>query len=157
MTSGEEHAVGLKSALRRSLTQAPDDYPTAGSSRHCGAGWGRQTERMAHRTPMRCHRPAGAGGPPHRAGRFADDSLTGKALDFLAKAQGMKPQDIANQAKALTPIMLAQVVQPRKGVRPKAQVGRRVASGRGRCPMCRVGHANGTSAAHGCVSARRGR
>jgi hypothetical protein len=43
--------------------------------------------------------------------RFDDDSLTGKALDFLAKAQGMKPQDIANQAKALTPIMLAQVVQ----------------------------------------------
>lgn len=41
--------------------------------------------------------------------RFDDDSLTGKLLDYVAKQQGAKPEDIANQAKALAPIMLAQV------------------------------------------------
>lgn len=43
--------------------------------------------------------------------RFDDDSLTNKVLEFVANMQGMKPADIANQAKALTPMMLAQVVQ----------------------------------------------
>ncbi|WP_274629345.1 hypothetical protein [Arvimicrobium flavum] len=42
--------------------------------------------------------------------RFDDDSLTGKVLDYVAKQQGMKASDIANQVKALAPIMLAQVV-----------------------------------------------
>jgi hypothetical protein len=41
--------------------------------------------------------------------RFDDDSLTGKVLDYVAKQQGMKAADIANQVKALAPIMLAQV------------------------------------------------
>lgn len=42
--------------------------------------------------------------------RFDDDSLTGRLLDYVAKQQGAKPEDIANQAKALAPIMLAQVI-----------------------------------------------
>lgn len=41
--------------------------------------------------------------------RFDDDSLTGKVLDFLAKQQGAKAADLANQVKALAPLMLAQV------------------------------------------------
>jgi hypothetical protein len=43
--------------------------------------------------------------------RFDDDSLTGKVLEFVAKQQGMKAEDIANQVKALAPMMLAQVTQ----------------------------------------------
>jgi hypothetical protein len=43
--------------------------------------------------------------------RFDDDSLTNKLLEFVANTQGLKPADIANQAKALAPMMLAQVVQ----------------------------------------------
>ncbi len=41
--------------------------------------------------------------------RFDDDSLTGKVLDYVAKQQGMKPQDIANQAKAIVPFLMAQL------------------------------------------------
>ena len=37
--------------------------------------------------------------------RFDDDSLTGKVLDYVAKQQGMKPEDIANQAKAIVPFL----------------------------------------------------
>jgi hypothetical protein len=44
--------------------------------------------------------------------RFDDDSLTGKVLDFVAKQQGMKPADIANQAKAIVPFLTAQLNNP---------------------------------------------
>ncbi|MGD9916198.1 MAG: hypothetical protein AB7S80_19145 [Rhizobiaceae bacterium] len=40
--------------------------------------------------------------------RFDDDSLTNKVLDFVGSQQGMKGSDIANQMKAVVPILLAQ-------------------------------------------------
>ena len=43
---------------------------------------------------------------------FADDSLTGKVLDFVARNQGMQPSDVANQAKAVVPFALAQLNNP---------------------------------------------
>ena len=44
--------------------------------------------------------------------RFDDDSLTGKVLDYVAEQQGTKPKDIANQAKAIVPFLLAQLNNP---------------------------------------------
>jgi hypothetical protein len=44
--------------------------------------------------------------------RFDDDSLTSKVLEYVAKQQGMKPQDIANQAKAIVPFLMAQLNNP---------------------------------------------
>jgi hypothetical protein len=44
--------------------------------------------------------------------RFDDASLTGKVLDYIAKQQGMKPKDIANQAKAIVPFGMAQLNNP---------------------------------------------
>ncbi len=44
--------------------------------------------------------------------RFDDNSLTGKVLEFVAAQQGMKPSDIANQAKAILPFALAQLNNP---------------------------------------------
>jgi hypothetical protein len=38
--------------------------------------------------------------------RWDDDSLTQKVLDFVAKSNGQKPEDIANQAKGMVPMML---------------------------------------------------
>lgn len=43
---------------------------------------------------------------------FADDTLTGKVLEFVAKQQGMRPADVANQAKAVLPFVLAQLNNP---------------------------------------------
>lgn len=43
---------------------------------------------------------------------FTDDALTGKVLDFVAQNQGMKPADVANQAKAVVPFALAQLNNP---------------------------------------------
>ena len=43
---------------------------------------------------------------------FADDSLTGKVLEFVAQNQGMKASDVANQAKAVVPFALAQLNNP---------------------------------------------
>ena len=43
---------------------------------------------------------------------FTDDSLTGKALDYVASQQGGKPQDIANQAKALVPFAMMKLNDP---------------------------------------------
>ncbi|MEO3998748.1 hypothetical protein [Mesorhizobium sp. CAU 1732] len=43
---------------------------------------------------------------------FTDDSLTNKVLDFVAKSQGMRPSDIANQAKAVLPFAMAQLNNP---------------------------------------------
>lgn len=49
----------------------------------------------------------------HSAGlRFDDDSLTGKVLEMLAAQQGMKPADLANQAKAIVPFLMAQLNNP---------------------------------------------
>ena len=44
--------------------------------------------------------------------RFDDDSLTGRVLDYVAREQGKKPADIANQAKAIVPFLLAQLNNP---------------------------------------------
>lgn len=44
--------------------------------------------------------------------RFTDDTLTSKVLDYVAKNQGMRPADIANQAKAVVPFALAQLNNP---------------------------------------------
>ena len=41
--------------------------------------------------------------------RWDDDSLTKKVLDFVASSQGQKPEDIANQAKAIVPFLMAQL------------------------------------------------
>jgi len=38
--------------------------------------------------------------------RWDDDSLTKKVLDFVASSQGQKPEDIANQAKAVVPFLM---------------------------------------------------
>lgn len=43
---------------------------------------------------------------------FADDTLTNKVLDYVAQNQGMRPADIANQAKAVVPFVLAQLNNP---------------------------------------------
>lgn len=43
---------------------------------------------------------------------FTDDSLTGRALDFVASQQGSKPADVANQAKALVPFAMMQLNNP---------------------------------------------
>ncbi len=40
------------------------------------------------------------------------DSLTGKVLDYVARQQGMKAKDIANQAKAIVPFGMAQLNNP---------------------------------------------
>ncbi|MEW9808729.1 hypothetical protein ABUE31_22290 [Mesorhizobium sp. ZMM04-5] len=44
--------------------------------------------------------------------RFDDDSLTDKIIDFVAKQQGQKREDIVNLAKATLPFMLAQMEMP---------------------------------------------
>ena len=44
--------------------------------------------------------------------RWDDDSLTGKAIDYIAKMQNMKPDDIKNQAKAIVPFLTAQLNNP---------------------------------------------
>lgn len=44
--------------------------------------------------------------------RFDDDSLTGKVLDYVAAQQNMKASDIANQAKAIVPFLMAQLNNP---------------------------------------------
>ena len=41
--------------------------------------------------------------------RWDDDSLTKKVLDFVAKSQNQKPEDIVNQAKAVVPFLMAQL------------------------------------------------
>lgn len=43
---------------------------------------------------------------------FTDDSLTNKVLEYVAKSQGMKASDIANQAKAVLPFVLGQLGNP---------------------------------------------
>lgn len=43
---------------------------------------------------------------------FTDDSITSKVLEYVAKNQGMRPADIANQAKAIVPFALAQLNNP---------------------------------------------
>ena len=43
---------------------------------------------------------------------FGDDGLTNKVLGYVAQNQGMKPADIANQAKMVVPFVLAQLNNP---------------------------------------------
>jgi hypothetical protein len=44
--------------------------------------------------------------------RFDDASLTGKILDYVAKQQGQKREDVVNLAKAMLPFALMQVQLP---------------------------------------------
>ena len=44
--------------------------------------------------------------------RFDDDSITGKAIEFIAAQQGVKASDITNQAKAVVPFLMAQLNNP---------------------------------------------
>lgn len=44
--------------------------------------------------------------------RWDDDSLTNKVVDYVAKMQNMKPDDIKNQAKAIVPFLTAQLNNP---------------------------------------------
>jgi hypothetical protein len=44
--------------------------------------------------------------------RWDDDSLANKVLDYVAKMQNMKPDDIKNQAKAIVPFLTAQLNNP---------------------------------------------
>jgi hypothetical protein len=44
--------------------------------------------------------------------RWDDDSLTGKVLEFVAKQQNMKADDIKNQAKAIVPFLTSQLNNP---------------------------------------------
>lgn len=46
---------------------------------------------------------------------FRDDSLTQRVLELFAEDQGMRPQDVVNQAKAILPFMLAQIGAPQLG------------------------------------------
>ncbi|PWJ79429.1 hypothetical protein C7441_11538 [Pseudaminobacter salicylatoxidans] len=55
--------------------------------------------------------------------RFDDDSLTGKVLDYMARQQGVKPSDIANQAKAIVPFLTAQLNNPELSGQITAAVG----------------------------------
>lgn len=44
--------------------------------------------------------------------RFDDDSLTSRVLDFFAKQQNVKPEDLRNQVKAIMPFLTAQLNNP---------------------------------------------
>jgi hypothetical protein len=44
--------------------------------------------------------------------RWDDNSLTGKAIDYIAKNQNMSSDDIKNQAKAIVPFLAAQLNNP---------------------------------------------
>jgi hypothetical protein len=44
--------------------------------------------------------------------RWDDDSLTGKVLEYVAKQQNMKVDDIKNQAKAIVPFLTGQLNNP---------------------------------------------
>ena len=44
--------------------------------------------------------------------RFDDDSLTNKVLDYLGKQQGVTGKDVANQAKAIVPLMMMELNNP---------------------------------------------
>ena len=44
--------------------------------------------------------------------RFDDDSLTGKVLDYRRASSREQPEDIANQAKAMLPFLMAQLNNP---------------------------------------------
>ncbi|WP_378952768.1 hypothetical protein [Mesorhizobium sp. ANAO-SY3R2] len=44
--------------------------------------------------------------------RFDDDSITNKVLDYLGKQQGVTGKDVANQAKAIVPLMMMELNNP---------------------------------------------
>lgn len=46
---------------------------------------------------------------------FHDDTLTSRVLELFAEDQGMRPQDVVNQAKAMLPFVLAQIGAPQLG------------------------------------------
>lgn len=54
--------------------------------------------------------------------RIDDNSLTGKVLAYVAAQQGQKPADIANQAKAILPFLLAQINNPDLAAQASAAV-----------------------------------
>lgn len=53
---------------------------------------------------------------------FRDDTLTNRVLELFAEDQGMRPQDVVNQAKAILPFMLAQIGAPQLGTMIAAAV-----------------------------------
>lgn len=55
--------------------------------------------------------------------KFTDDSLTSKVLEYTAKQQGVAPADLANQAKAIVPFMLAQLNNPELTAQASAAIG----------------------------------
>ncbi len=55
--------------------------------------------------------------------RWDDDSLTGKAIDYVAKMQNMKPEDVKNQAKAIVPFLAAQLNNPELSSAITAAIG----------------------------------
>ncbi len=46
---------------------------------------------------------------------FHDETLTSRVLALFAEDQGMRPQDVVNQAKAMLPFLLAQIGAPQLG------------------------------------------
>ncbi|MBX3569437.1 MAG: hypothetical protein KF914_15355 [Rhizobiaceae bacterium] len=56
--------------------------------------------------------------------RWDDDSLTGKAIDYIAKMQNMKPDDIKNQAKAIVPFLTGQLNNPELSAQITAAVSK---------------------------------
>ncbi len=56
--------------------------------------------------------------------RFDDDTLTQKALEFVAAQQGAKPAAIVNQAKAILPFAMAQLNNPELTAAVSAAVGK---------------------------------
>jgi len=46
---------------------------------------------------------------------FHDEKLTSRVLALFAEDQGMRPQDVVNQAKAMLPFLLAQIGAPQLG------------------------------------------
>lgn len=54
--------------------------------------------------------------------RYDDDSLTNKVIEFVAKSQNMKPEDIKNQAKAIVPFLSAQLNNPELATQISAAV-----------------------------------
>lgn len=55
--------------------------------------------------------------------RFDDASLTGKVLEFYALRQDLKPQDVANQIKAILPFFTAQLNNPELSGQISSAVG----------------------------------
>jgi hypothetical protein len=79
-------------AIRKKIAEAPEDQKTAQSMALLGL-----LQQLSF------------GGATIR---FDDDSLTGKVMDHVAQQEGMQKSDVANQAKAMLPFVLAKLNNP---------------------------------------------